>query len=263
MSDNISTNTIFHFTASIDNLESILKNDFYPLFVFEDFFGTISSIPGAEKAIPMVCFCDIPLSQVRKHIKTYGEYAIGLSKEWAVRMKINPVLYTYKGSDFAVKLYGALNNIIARERQFNINENRISDQLVAAMHYVKPYEGVLWRHGQWMKDGIRFYDEREWRYLQPFKGTNEPIMIKKEREDSSEEDLKMLIERLNKSIIDTGTLRLSFQPNDIKFIIVRDESEILKMVDKVINIKREKFSYKDVQILTTRIISMESIKENF
>ena len=58
-------------------------------------------------------------------------------------------------------------------------------------------------------------------------------------------------------------VRLSFVPNDIKFIIVKKEQEILPMLDKEINIKRDKFSYKDVQLLTTRIISMESIKENF
>ena len=114
-----------------------------------------------------------------------------------------------------------------------------------------------------MKDIIRFYDEREWRYIQPFNVTKKPFMVKKEREDSSEEDLKILIEGLNKGIIAAQHLRLSFEPKDIKFIIVKSENEILTMADKVISIKREKFSYKDVQILTTRIISMESIKENF
>lgn len=77
------------------------------------------------------------------------------------------------------------------------------------------------------------------------------------------ESKKANIEELNKEFASVKSLRLSFEPKDIKFIIVKQEDEILSMMDKVINIKRHKFSYKDVQILTTRIISMENIKENF
>ncbi len=70
--------------------------------------GTILNSPPdtteLEKAIPMVCFCDLPLSQIRKHTKTYGEYALGLSKEWAIKKQINPVLYTYPNSDLSEKL---------------------------------------------------------------------------------------------------------------------------------------------------------------
>ncbi|HHD63799.1 MAG TPA: hypothetical protein ENK96_05420 [Desulfobulbaceae bacterium] len=108
MTDNISTNTVFHFTKSIDCLESILTNDFYPQLCIEDIFGPLAGELEAEKAIPMVCFCDIPLSQIKKHIKNYGEYAIGLSKEWAIRNKINPVLYTFSNSNFSNNLNKAL-----------------------------------------------------------------------------------------------------------------------------------------------------------
>lgn len=261
MSDNISTNTIFHFTGSIDNLESILRNDFYPQFCFEDFFGTITSIPNIEKAIPMVCFCDIPLSQVRKHIKTYGEYAIGLSKEWAIRKRINPVLYTYPNSDFANKIDSALFTLIEHERNIELSEMKISEQFISAIQYIKPYEGRLWRSGQWTEVKIRFYDEREWRYIPQFKGIKKPVMMQKS--DSLEKDDSKSLRELNEAIADAKNLHLQFEPKDIRFIIVRNEGEILSMLDKVINIKRDKFSYKDVQILTTRIISMESIKENF
>ena len=41
------------------------------------------------------------------------------------------------------------------------------------------------------------------------------------------------------------------------------QSEILSMHERAKKIKGVKFSEEDVKILTTRIISMESIKENF
>lgn len=56
--------------------------------------------------------------------------------------------------------------------------------------------------------------------------------------------------------------KLSFAPNDIKYIIVDKESEIYDMAIKIEDIKM-KFPLKHVKILVTRIISMEHIKDDF
>lgn len=253
----ISTNTVFHFTRSISNLESILINDFYPQFCVEDFLGTILNIEDAQKALPMVCFCDIPLSQIKRHTENYGDYAIGLSKEWAIRMKVNPVLYAYPNSDFSNKLRDALLELHEHDDK---EGHDFSTKFTFAIQYIKPYEGKLWRNGQWSEEVIRFYDEREWRYVPETKDFNSgPFWLN----NSSTNDPEILND-LNQKVRESERLKkLSFAPNDIKFIIVKKESEILPMLDKIIQIKRMQFSYEDVQILTTRIISMESIRENF
>lgn len=72
----VSAITLFHFTSNIENLLGILTNNFYPRYCLEDhsaFFQELDK-EEAERAIPMVCFCDIPLSNIRKHISTYGRY---------------------------------------------------------------------------------------------------------------------------------------------------------------------------------------------
>ena len=46
----------------------------------------------------MVTFCDIPLAMAKDHIKKYGSYAIGLSKDWGGRKKLNPVIDIEKKS---------------------------------------------------------------------------------------------------------------------------------------------------------------------
>jgi hypothetical protein len=46
-------------------------------------------------AIPMVCFCDLPLSLIKKHVEEYGGYGIGLNKTWGVKNGVAPVIYTH------------------------------------------------------------------------------------------------------------------------------------------------------------------------
>ncbi len=85
----ISSDTLFHFTSSIANLTGILENEFKPHLSVEQFGHVLQHLPGSthiesESGIPMVCFCDIPLSQVGTHMDHYGPYAIGLNKSWGM-----------------------------------------------------------------------------------------------------------------------------------------------------------------------------------
>lgn len=33
------------------------------------------------KSLPMICFCDMPLSNISDHVEVYGHYAIGFNKK--------------------------------------------------------------------------------------------------------------------------------------------------------------------------------------
>src|SRR5688572_23249447 len=90
----ISANTLFHFTNSIDNLLNILRNEFRPRFCLENYNLLRLRVPaevGFEFAVPMVCFCDLPLSQTGAHLSVYGDYGIGMTKVWGQRKGITPV----------------------------------------------------------------------------------------------------------------------------------------------------------------------------
>ena len=91
----ISANTLFHFTRDIDTLLSILRSKFYPRLSLEQ---RIMSKLDMRLAIPMVCFCDIPLSQITEHTLKYGEYAIGIKKDWAIKQGVSPILYVHDNS---------------------------------------------------------------------------------------------------------------------------------------------------------------------
>ena len=65
---NLSSDTLFHFT-NWENLVRILEEGFYSRFSLE----RVSFLKGkpADFAIPMVSFCDIPLSQIKNHVKNF------------------------------------------------------------------------------------------------------------------------------------------------------------------------------------------------
>jgi hypothetical protein len=117
---NLSANTLFHFTTNTKSLLSILRNGLFVRYSLENFENLIHD--QAEIVLPMVCFCDIPLSQVKRHTISYGKYAIGLSKKWGMNNKINPVIYAYPNSTTSE----ILNDIVKDIQSFyDIDESKV------------------------------------------------------------------------------------------------------------------------------------------
>jgi hypothetical protein len=85
----LSTSSVFHYTTSISTLYKILESScFLPSYCKEK-----SSIDRSLSVrIPMVSFCDIPLTQTTG-ITGYGKFAIGLKMDWAKKKRLNPVFY--------------------------------------------------------------------------------------------------------------------------------------------------------------------------
>lgn len=267
----LSANTLFHFTRNIDNLTGILKNGFKPKYCLED----LSMFGLSEVAIPMTCFCDIPLSQIRNHISTYGHYAIGLSKDWGMNNRISPIMYTYSDSESTKMLNENLIMLHRGETDKihkyiidavnDTNKNNPTALLVesisrqsAFLAYTKQYEGQFWRNGRYLDHPVRFYDEREWRFVPQF----ENCILNQVKNSIDKEhflDSGFLDEenrKLQQSFV------LDFTPDDIKYIVVSSEVEVLSMARKVEEIK-SKFSFDQKEVVKTRIISMEQILEDF
>ncbi|MFZ4439761.1 MAG: abortive infection system antitoxin AbiGi family protein [Syntrophales bacterium] len=286
----ISANTLFHFTSNIDNLIGILTNNFYPRYCLEDYsvFYTkdmAKRLKYSNIAIPMVCFCDIPLSSIRNHINVYGRYAIGLSKEWGKKKHISPVMYALSNSISSKVIRKSLSTIEKcihksnkhletlysnnptykqdkKDKLIDILSNelaRVDSGLLDIMAFTKNYKGTFLRNGKQYRN-VCFYDEREWRYVPDERFLFEleiPFHIRKEEclDANRRRNADLRLERRE--------CMLKFGPPDIRYIIVGKHEEILPMVDSIHQIKGNNYSDNDLRLLTTRIISMEQILQDF
>jgi len=178
---NISSNSLFHYTNSIDNLISILKEGFRIKYSLEKFglFDKDENDITDEFAIPIVCFCDIPLNLVQQQISVYGQYAIGLRKQLGAQNAISPVLYLPNYSETRHILNDCARNITKNNRKIReiykslkyaeqetmTDVINLYDELIDLTMFVKPYIGYYERKSNGFKDpNYKFYDEREWRY---------------------------------------------------------------------------------------------------
>ncbi len=253
--NSLSANTLFHFTKKLDSIISILTNEFYVSYSLEDWEPFVGE--EFHVYIPMVSFCDIPLSQIHNHANTYGDYAIGLSKEWGIKQGINPVVYMTNSATLSKPFERVFTEIekaiIAVGHAMDKNDNRKERAAIVTLNrrmknalllqYVKPYIG---KHPNKNKI-VKYYDEREWRFIPT---------------DIVEFIMGSLMEMKDKYQEKAKNIKISFEPEDIKYIIVKNEKQILRIAQKIENIKG-KYPHDQVELLKTKIMSMEQIRSDF
>lgn len=253
----ISTNSIVHYTKSLDNLLQILETGFSIKYCKEEFSGNDAVI---RYAYPMVCFCDIPLSEVKQHLDSYGHYGIGLKKDWAIISGLNPVLYLEKNSFLTNTLMQQASRLDKDNKEGKTNPEAIRideiwrQELLTVSSFMKNYEGNLMINGKEIKN-YRFYNEREWRYV-PDK-------------DILEENPRAI--HLDKYVLDkekynskVNKVKLEFKiPEDIAYIIVKEEEDIHKTLDFITQKFKKTLLALDIEILMTKIISTDQIINDF
>jgi Putative abortive phage resistance protein AbiGi, antitoxin len=245
----LSSNSIIHFTKTKENLMGILESNFKPHYCRE----TICLGDEVRKYLfPMVSFCDIPLSEIKNHINKYGSYGLGLTREWATKQGLNPVLYLDKESVLSKNLDYAFDKLIDEKEGDFENLDKKEKCLYDVIRYVKNYEADLNRGGK-INTNYRFSDEREWRYVPNYENDFDMAIG---TEFSDDEENKEDVEE-NKSKL--SQLELYFEPNDIKYIVIKSDVEISEFLEILRKAKGKIYSYHDVERLMTRILTTEQI----
>lgn len=240
----LSSNTLIHFTPDKEALKGILSDNFRIKYCRETiqlhgFKGTLH--------VPMISFCDIPLSQIKNHIANYGHYGIGLSREWALTNRLNPVLYVQENSTLAEGYEELLSHLQAEEKRGALDKTarRMAAEIV---RYIKNYEGPL-KRAEVNIDRYRYSDEREWRYVPAKSDAYKSLYTANDFESKGKDAANN----------EVGSLRLEFGPDDIKYIIIKSDNEIREFIEHLRDSKGDKYSLRQVERLSTRILTSEQI----
>jgi hypothetical protein len=228
----VSTKELFHFTKSIENLKSIIDQEFAVQYSVEDL--VLSEGEEYKRwAFPMICFCDIPLNLVQNHIQIYGGFGIGINRQAAnVAMKLNPVIYIDE-SELKVYLNKIKNYLKSTDGLF-VLETEINN----LNKYLKKYKGDYDRIGcELIKDYI-YYNEREWRYTPPIELTGKSYIL--ENEFGSIGERNETLHKFNAYIY--------VEITDIEYLIVKTEKEKAEM-DVFMKTKDKDFDSKKIIIL--------------
>lgn len=238
------SNTLFHFTRSLNKLSEILKHGFWPRYCLEDIQW--AGLNEEYVAFPMVCFCDIPISRISEHVDFYGSFGIGLSKEWGIRNHLNPIMYVTGRNP----VHAALESLTAIVRA--LSDESSKQKGLRCLRYIlahtKPMSGrMIVSDTLVTKD---FYQESEWRFV-PSDDNIKDFLLYNEYND---------IERLE--FFDNATkafCQLKFSPPDVRYIFVPADSDI-PVVINFLQTELEEFPSDELKVLMSRVISLERIQ---
>lgn len=219
----------------------ILEEGLWPRYCVECDWG------DKDLLIPMICTCDIPLSDLSLHQNKYGKYGIGLNKSWAKEQGFTPVLYVSDKSD----IYNRLTKYTEEHLIQPILCQRDSFDEEYMLHYVKRVVGTdADREHLKMMQKPKFLNEREWRYV-PF-----DVPMSFARKGRGQDVDCSLLSRL------TVNKKLKLTPNDIEYIFVKEEKERVKMIEEIRRIFRSKDN-EVIDLLVSKVSSSEQRSKDF
>jgi hypothetical protein len=196
-------------------------------------------------AFPMSCFCDIPISRIREHTTFYGEYGLGMTKEWGQKNNLEPLIYT--PSTGAVADF--INYFVGTESD-KVHPNdkalykAISGHFDRMVALTKPLTGNMLVGGKAIEKD--FYQENEWRYV-----PKDYDLLSQEEFDAKRDNMNADLEKN----------ALSFLPNDVKYIFVKSDAEIPAIFDFIQN-NLGHWPLNEIKILSSRITSLETVADD-
>ena len=295
-----SANCLFHFMSEADFLfDTLNRKALCPRYNAEDVeFLNIQndSIKFERLAVLQKCFCDISLRNIFRpfsieltenntltneekakipktltHYDLYGQYAIGFTKKWGEKSKLQPIHYINEKSDLALLFSQSLNTSLSEE---NLPDD-ISDAMLNLLGFLKPLRGKM-LHRVYDSDNKKheiemfknFHDEKEWRYVpynliideQPIDGIIANPNITK---DSG------LLRYLSDKIKDDAyrEIWLHFDYDDIRYILVPDKSGRKQLIDTIVNMDIKLFEKEnenaEKNMLISKILVLDEIEKDF
>lgn len=252
----IQANTLFSFVSKLEFLlNSIKQASLYPRYCIED-VSYLNISRFTHIAIPMKCFCDININKLGVHLEVYGYYGLGFSKDWGIRNKIQPVKYINPESelcaDFSVAFNSALNSELNNKSP---EQEAMENYLLHELMYCKPYDGDIKNRNTDEMLKRCFEDECEWRFV-PNVTTEGYQQVYYEKCMVNE---AVLLDYSN-AIEKAHSLAIHYDYNDIKYIIIKEESELDNIYSVIDNLEIDNAVKNKI---FSRILVWDTIKEDF
>ncbi|MDR1687007.1 MAG: hypothetical protein LBS21_00140 [Clostridiales bacterium] len=223
---------LFTFTTKLEYLMGYLELSYIsPRYYIEDI--KYLRIPKLKKiAYPMKCFCDINLHKLDVHIEWYGNYGLAFSKEWGMNKGIQPIQYINLESElrksFTTAFSLALKTDTSKESKAQI---KMENFLLHEMMYFKPYSGIMKNRTTGKNEVKCFTDECEWRYISDVTIAG----FEQVHYDNAylNEDV---LNYFNGLMAEVPEIALSFNYEDIKYIIVKSNIEFRVLTEKIVSL---------------------------
>lgn len=298
----LSSMSLFHFTREYNYLIGILKDGFRVSYCnevhFADFIdynhdnfspNITENVQGSKGPIgqtlhiPMVCFCDMPLSRSNEHAQKYGNYAIGLTKEWGIKNALNPVFYVARNSivakEFAKIQLKKTDKLSSSEKHIpeagrpdstikiydmNYDSTEIIDNYGSVypsyLLYLKPLAENKFDYSANDFKSNNYQDEKEWRYIpaSPF-----ILNIKRRYHPSTRLNYWANMDYYQKKLLEDKPRynNLLFNYNDISYIIVQKDSEVSNLQQFLITLYPN-LSNIEYNGLITKVNSLEKLRKD-
>jgi len=275
----IKSNSLFHFTPKEEYLLDILENGFWPRYCSEDIEWLIpkdlknelekqeednlfiSFIKDLIKnnissiAYPMSCFCDIPLSKITAHTEFFGGCGLGMTKEWGIRKGLNPIFYLSDNSIIPNLIQSFLLKTVPIDFWKSIQSEKTNQNtIIQLMKFLKPLSGKMKVNG---KEVTKNFDEEcEWRYVPASYENNSFQNFLLNFLANNNEELQ------NQNLSTKEVASLKFEPSDIKYIFVPEDSNIPTIINKINTIFTD-CPDDERLLLLSRVISLETIRKDF
>lgn len=228
----VQADTLFTFTSQVDYLITTIKNGMIsPRYCVEDLrYLKIGKIK--KMAFPMNCFCDINMHKLDDHLSWYGYYGLAFSKEWGMDRKIQPIQYINPDSElrkgFSIAFSAALKVDPAKQ---TAAERKMKNYLLHQLMFLKPYSGMFENRNTKKRTRKCFTDECEWRHV-----PNVTVAgFRQVYYDEKIINAGVLIDMSN-AMSGVPDISLKFEYSDVKYIIVKDTSDFIKLTAAITEI---------------------------
>lgn len=246
-----SANVFFRCMRKLSYLEDILKEKtMYPRYNVENI--EYLSIPNFSCiAIPMLCFCDIYMSKLKPHMKNYGYFGIGISKEVGIEKGLEPISYINPNTSYAYELSETIKRSIEIYKKEKIEDDieKYAHYAMLSLLYKKPIHGVMYftKGNKEIEKEMNFHDEKEWRFLANIPDSSSLLQLivdKKYMTDSSLNKFSEIIKRYQIS-------RFDIDYDAIKYLVVHRENDRDKLIHFILGLNATE---KERYLLISKII---------